>query len=365
MIETELVKADGLLASVSRKLRLVQAVRPLNEAEQKALFLRGEVVEPDFVYSRPPTTDTSEIRKLRLPDSSWGKLLEAVRRRLLRLNSLFEEPGPINVRDFSREVYGAPNQQLQAVARNLLARIEVEPRPEVSFEFTREILEKALADYGLDGWKVKRADGDFTAARAVEKTVYLTGMGGLYEGTAERLAVHEVGVHAVRAYNGAGQDLSHFSLGWPGYEQAEEGLAVYAELHTGTISQRALLNYSARVLAVASLDKGLTFRGCYEFLRDLNLTEVQAWEATLRAYRGHGFFKDHIYLQGLLDVFAFMKNGGKWESLFVGKVGLEHLGLVDRALNRGVLRPPRVIPGFFQCPPVRGKVWKLIEGLVD
>ena len=77
MIETELVKADGLLASVSRKLRLVQAVRPLNEAEQKALFLRGEVVEPDFVYSRPPTTDTSEIRKLRLPDSSWGKLLEA------------------------------------------------------------------------------------------------------------------------------------------------------------------------------------------------------------------------------------------------------------------------------------------------
>lgn len=358
-----LVQADATLSEFSQKLRLVSAVRPLNEPEQKQGFLQGRIREPRFVYAPPAPLNCAEIRNLRLPETYWGSQLALVRRRLLRLNSIFQDPGPLDVRDYSREVYGAPSERLRTAARTLLGKIEFRPQETVTWEFTSRVLQGALDHYGLRGWTVRPAPGDFTAARAVEKTVYLTPVGALYQGTAERLAVHEVGIHAVRAHNGARQDLSHFGIGWPDYESTEEGLAVYSELLTGTISEQALLNYSARVVAVSELDRGRSFRDCYESLRDLELSPNQAWEATLRAYRGNGFFKDHLYLQGLFEVFQYVRSGGDLTTLMVGKVGLRHLSQVRADLATGALQAPSVVPGFLTAAPATGPLWSLMERL--
>lgn len=360
-----LTRADAVLSEATRRLRLVIAVRPENELEQKELFVSGKIRQPKFQYSRPAPVDMSEVESLELPACYWGELLATTRRRLLRLHSLLGMDGELNVRDFSREVYGAPSEQLQSAARRLLSKVKFEPGKEVSWEFTRDVLQKALDEFGLTGWTVKKAPGDFTSARTSEKTIYLTPIGKLYEGTAERLAVHEIGVHAVRSYNGDAQPLSHFSFGWPGYEITEEGLATYAELHTGLISKRAVVNYSARVLAVASLDRGHSFRHCYESLRELGLNTTLAWEAALRAYRGNGFYKDHIYLQGLLEVFQFMTSGGDWENLFVGKVGLHHLDRVKTDLQLNKLRRPSVVPEFLKRERKKTEMWDLVSSLVS
>jgi uncharacterized protein (TIGR02421 family) len=360
-----LAEADAILSGATRQLRLVSAVRPLNEPEQKRLFLADKVRQPGFQYGVPPRIDVLALKKLELPDTYWGELLATIRRRALRLGSIFEERRRLDVRDFSREVFGAPSERLQSVARNVLRQIRVDCPQEVSWDATRDVLELALKSYGLEGWVVKKAPGDFTAARAVEKTVYLTPVGKLYEGTAERLVVHEIGVHVVRAFNGSIQPLTHFNWGWPGYESTEEGLAVYAELHTGLLSAQAMANYAARVLAVASLDRGRSFRECFEVLRDLGLDDDPAWDATLRAYRGNGLFKDHIYLQGLLEMFGFVSEGGDWRSLFLGKVGLHHLSRVKQELEIGALKEPSVLPGFLDQPPVRGEMWSLVSGLVQ
>lgn len=360
-----LTKADAVLSEATRRLRLVIAVRPENELEQKDLFVSGKVRQPKFRYSRPAPIDMSEVESLELPNCYWGELLATTRRRLLRLHSLLGMDGELNVRDFSREVYGAPSEQLQSAARRLLSKVKFEPGKEVTWEFTRDVLQKSLDEFGLTGWTVKKAPGDFTSARTSEKTIYLTPIGKLYEGTAERLAVHEIGVHAVRSYNGDAQPLSHFSFGWPGYEITEEGLATYAELHTGLISKRAVVNYSARVLAVASLDRGQSFQHCYESLRELGLNTTLAWEAALRAYRGNGFYKDHIYLQGLLEVFQFITDGGDWENLFVGKVGLHHLDRVKADLQLNKLRRPSVVPDFLKRERKKTELWDLVSSLVS
>lgn len=360
----KLKRADSVLSEATRRLRLVVAVRPQNEIEQRDLFIEDKIQQPRLRYSRPSAVDMSQVEALALPNCFWGELLATTRRRLLRLHTLLTREGELNVRDFSREVYGAPSEQLQSVARRLLEKIKFEPGMEVSWEFTRDVLERSLREFGLTGWTVKPAPGDFTSARTSEKTIYLTPIGKLYQGTAERLVVHEIGVHAVRSHNGETQPLSHFSFGWPGYEITEEGLATYAELHTGLISKRAVVNYSARVLAVAALDRGLSFRHCYESLRDLGLAITPAWEATLRAYRGNGFYKDHIYLQGLLEVFQFIRGGGDWETLFVGKVGLHHLERVRKDLETNSLKRPSVIPSFLKQEPRKSEIWDLVSSLV-
>src|SRR3546814_4275067 len=50
------------------------------------------------------------------------------------------------------------------------------------------------------------------------------------------LLQHEVGTHIVTYYNGKAQPLKLFYIGVPGYEELQEGLAVFAEYLTGGLT---------------------------------------------------------------------------------------------------------------------------------
>ena len=84
----------------------------------------------------------------------------------------------------------------------------------------------------------------------------------------------------------------------------------------------------------------------FDRLRGYGLTEDQAWNVTLRAYRGGAYIKDHIYLQGLQEVREFVDNDGDFKTLYVGKVGIKHLDLVRSLLDEGVLKEARHVPDF-------------------
>ncbi len=364
MIGEALKNADRVLLEAASRLRLVAAVRPVNEAEEKSLFLAGRSQHPNFRYpTQPPNVDCQELKTLKIPDSTIGRILESQRRRLLKLESTLNSDDR-NFRQLSREIYGAPSAQLLPTALSILRRLPVVSTDEESLELVRATLEKALIRFGLPDWQVETAPGDYTAARALERKIMLTSVGPVSTGTAQRLAIHEIGVHALRAHNGFQQPLAIFGYGLPGYERTEEGLATYAEVVTGTTDSRVLRNYAARAVAVIGLDKGWSFRQCYEELRALGQSEFLAWEATLRAHRGGGFFKDHIYLDGLLEVTRFVACRGDLRPLFVGKVGFEHLDLVNEAVEAGHLKAPPLIPDFLNAEPPKSEVWDLLRSLV-
>lgn len=355
--------ADTVINEVSRKLRLVSSIHPVNEQSERALFFEGKIREPKFLYKKAPPVCLEALKRLRIPDCYWGNLLQTQRRRLLRLQVILESSKDLDVRDLSREIYGSPSEALQSAARQILSSVKEKKESPVSWETTKEVLESSLRAYGLNDWSVKASPGDFTAARSVERTIYLTPVGALYEGTAARLAVHEVGVHALRAVNGLNQKLSLFATGLPDYENTEEGLATYVELHTGTITAAALRNYAARVLAVASMERGRSFGQCFQDLREHGIQAVAAWETSVRAYRGGGLFKDHIYLQGLLDVFKHMTSDGKWDELYLGKVGLQHLQELRLGLASGLIQPAPILPGFVNEQAQKGELWNMVEKL--
>ena len=162
----------------------------------------------------------------------------------------------------------------------------------------------------------------------------------------ERLKVHEVGVHALRAANGYEQPLKIFALGLPGYLPTEEGLSSYFEEFTGNTSEETMRDYAARVIAVDSVCQGLNFRQTFDRLKSYELTNDQAWNLAIRAHRAGGYIKDHVYLDGHRKVKEFVASDGDFNTLYVGKVGIEDLPLVRRLVKEGTLREAKYKPQF-------------------
>ncbi|MCH5599357.1 flavohemoglobin expression-modulating QEGLA motif protein [Niabella ginsengisoli] len=57
---------------------------------------------------------------------------------------------------------------------------------------------------------------------------------------------HEIGTHVVTYYNGKAQPLELFSIGVPGYEELQEGLAVLAEYLNDGLTNSRMRTLAAR-----------------------------------------------------------------------------------------------------------------------
>jgi len=141
----------------------------------------------------------------------------------------------------------------------------------------------------------------------------------------KRLCAHEVWRHVLRAANGHSQPLKIFAMGLPGYLSTVEGMVSYFEYKTGNMIPEMMRDYVARLIAVDSVVKGLSFRECFDILAGFAFTDDNVWNLCVRVYRGRGYVKDHVYLEGFYKVKEFADAGGDLKMLYVGKVGIEDL----------------------------------------
>jgi hypothetical protein len=144
----------------------------------------------------------------------------------------------------------------------------------------------------------------------------------------ERLVVHEIDVHAVRAANGARQPLLCFQSGLPGALGTEEGLAMVAEEVAGH-SMPGGLQRQVEVVRAIERARVLGFRALFEELAD-PLGPSLAWGICLRIKRGLRspeapgvYAKDSVYLTGRMKVRAWLDAGGDIADLYVGKVSVD------------------------------------------
>ena len=84
---------------------------------------------------------------------------------------------------------------------------------------------------------------------------------------------------------------------------------------------------------------------------------------TLRLFRGGGYTKDLIYLRGLLEVLRHLERGGPLLPLFVGKIGMRHLPIVQELTSRGVVAEPPVLPRYLQRPEFAGRIARAQKGM--
>ncbi|MBI4130568.1 DUF1704 domain-containing protein [Candidatus Roizmanbacteria bacterium] len=168
---------------------------------------------------------------------------------------------------------------------------------------------------------------------------------------ARRLIVHEIESHMLQRYNllimkNPLLTLSPFHLS----HLYGEGLAVYNEVITGTITKSAYENYILRLRAVEHINK--SFREIYDILRSHGTTSNKAFMNAYRVKRGlpdtakpGGFPKDASYLLGYKEVYDFIKRGGRYESLYLSRVP----DLGQLLLKYNLLKPRHFyLPSFYR-----------------
>ncbi len=267
--------------------------------------------------------------------SIMGILLDGKRRELLDKIALELALGTQEFARASVALYGLPSKDLVEEAYALLALEPDDCGGKISSEVALASVQEALHLYGFD-WLVQTKELINSASvRASERTVYIKDKEFFSEKFIQRLIVHEIGTHALRAENGALQPFKVFFHGLAKYLETEEGLAMVHEEQFGLLSNDVLRNYAGRVVAVDIASRG-SFVDVFFELKKFFSEEV-AFRLALRAKRGlsdtsmqGGLTKDYLYLQGYLRVKQFLAAGGDITDLYYGKIGIDDIPLIKK-----------------------------------
>ncbi|MEP7453990.1 flavohemoglobin expression-modulating QEGLA motif protein [Phyllobacterium sp. SB3] len=186
----------------------------------------------------------------------------------------------------------------------------------------------------------------------------------MVRGRLNALLSHEIGVHLLTYFNGSAQGLRIFRSGLAGYEGLQEGLAVFAEYLVGGMTRARIRLVAARVVACANMLNGASFVETFNALvQKHGFSQAQAFNLTIRLYRGGGLAKDAIYLRGLLEVLRHLKRGGSLAPFWMGKIAASHFGVMQELNSRGLLRAPVVDPSFLSHPGAKKGLERARSGL--
>ncbi len=171
-----------------------------------------------------------------------------------------------------------------------------------------------------------------------------------------QLIHHEAFIHVATALNGEDQVELPILAGHPGTTGTQEGLAVFAELVSGTLDPSRLSRLADRVLAIQQALDGADFLEVYRFFSERGYEPEQAFESARRVFRGGvltggaPFTKDVVYLHGLLRVHNFLRSAVAARRhdcvrlLFCGKLDLRDLPALALLARQGMLAPPTFLP---------------------
>jgi len=378
MSTTELTPAlavDARLTEIERTVDLLLNVTAVNAAEAWADFERSDFgteptlrlrtldFEPDLVRR-----DLYDLEIEHIDDPALHALFRAKRDEIARQVTVLEDRDTTRFVYGSLQLYGGITPALTATAEELLERI-----PPIA-PSSSSVTAGAFADAARAEFERYRASyPDFPVNLDVRDDVaelmvsfgrlLIPASAAIRSSRVEPLLHHEVGTHVVTYQNGARQPLTLLTIGLPGYDETQEGLAVLAEYLTGGLDPRRLRVLAARVVAIDKLLDGAGFLDIFGCLRtDHGIPARTAWSIAIRAVVGGGSVKDAIYLRGITRLLDALAEGLDLDTLFVGKLALDHVPLVEELLERGVLHPAWIRPRWLDVPGAAERLDRLRAG---
>lgn len=321
-------------------------IRIANLKKEKEKFFSSKNYSPQFQYKTKPLNLNKFESTMVLMEKAARKilppwrviyqdLLETYRQRA----EIYQSVGnPEAICKASEKYWGKPKKQLVARALREVGRkpVKLEKQgPVLSPKETLIIYEKELAREKFDDWQVKIKTGTMSRV-SIDKSKKLIVIDSTASFTREKTIeslIHEL-VHLFRYKNGLVQPDPLFVSGFPGYLRTEEGLAAYCQrkyssmLFWGKFREVHYL--------VVDLAHKTSFREVYNFCRDWGMTSDMAWDMAVKCKRFFGdtsqpgaYTRQLIYTEGMWEVENFVENGGKLKDLFVGKIRIEDLSLLE------------------------------------
>jgi len=339
-----LKKSDAELQAAIDKVAFFD-INPLNFQFERELVFKDEDYEPFFIY---PDNGfdfdrvQQELVSIDAPDCPLGNMINQKRDLFIEKCEMLKHRGTAKFGVFSRKVYGTPSQRALEHAATLMV---LPPGAEVSdipSSKAVHIIKAELNHYGFDYDVTEKPIRSSAMVLLAKRKILVRSDFHFSDKFVKRLIAHEIGTHILRAENGLEQPFSIFYHGFPGYLSTEEGLAVCNEERFGLLSNDDLRDYAARAIAVQMcLTNG--FSNIYKYLLGSFPKDV-AFRIATRAKRGladtsrpGGCTKDYIYIDGYLKVKDFLEQGGQFNSLYYGKLGIEHLPILQD--TPGICRP--------------------------
>jgi uncharacterized protein (TIGR02421 family) len=367
---------DRALVEIERDIDLLLNITPVNATEAWLDFERSGFTTVPTLQSRPLGFDPDLLRRRlfdlpleEIEDAAIANLLRDKRDELARQITLLQDRDTSRFLYGSLQLFGEVGGDLIDTAYGLLDAIEV-AAPE-GRRVTADLFAQR-AQQELDLYR-ERYEG-FGAELEIRSDVpdLMVSHGRLLIGTAanfrvtrvEALIHHEVGTHVVTYENGKAQPLKLFSVGLPGYEETQEGLAVLAEYAVGGLDPQRMRLLAGRVVAVSLILEGAEFLDIFEALHAKHSFPPKvAWSVTIRVARSGGLTKDVIYLRGITKLLEFVSQRKSIDPLFVGKMALHQVPLVEDLLQRGILRPAWIRPRWLESEGAPERLADVYEGM--
>jgi uncharacterized protein (TIGR02421 family) len=359
-------EVDRKLAEVSNGFDFLLQVTPTNSDEAWTEFRRKRFEVPPEFSSRPLKLDPALVKRQlfqipieRIEDPTLAQLFRDQQGELDRKLTMLGDRGTRQFLYGSLQLYGGVDESLLNLGYEILNRIPSRSRDESP---------RGAADAKAFA---ARASEEIEHYRRLHPAVHgkveirrdLVGMmvsrGNLLIGAqikvprsrVEALVAHEIGTHIVTYVNGRAQPFRQLSVGLPGYDELQEGMAVLSEYLVGGFSRPRLRLLAARIVAVRRMEEGADFVEVFRELdRAHDFAQRTAFTIAMRVFRGGGLTKDAVYLRGLVGLLTYLRGGGALEPLLVGKLGPDHVPIIEELQWRKVLVPPPLRPRYLEDP---------------
>ena len=365
-LEPKVREIDHQLYSVVKKFDVLSFVNPNNlEAEKKAFFKSKFKNNPKFKY-KPLNLDPSLVKRglyllevdsihditlqkiYRAVIDSCSYELELIRHRenekfLYTSLKIYGEPDELDLKN-ANFLLMCPDYEFSAdhvdkIPASAVVKIIKEITHSYKFhtniKIVNNILSHAVFIPSKNLLRIKK-NGDFTK-------IY-----------AEALGHHEIGVHKLTSENASLQPLKVFKAGFPLSTLTQEGLAILSEYLSGHLTIRRLKELALRVLAVNHMVKNNNFKLTFEYLIDtFKISPERAFYINARIYRGGGFTKDYLYLNGFKNIKYIFETNDNFKNLLIGKTSYQFLDEISELVNRGILPLPKHITHGFKRPSTK------------
>lgn len=372
-------EVDGQLAEISNGFDFLLHVTPANPEQAWRAFKKSRcTIVPEFLYRPLPAEPALLKRQLyeipieRVEDPAIAQLFSEKQVELdLKLNMLMDIGG----RRFlygSLQVFGDVAEDLAKLAEELLERLPRRAREDskggsVDAKGFAQRARREISFYRRRYPELSNSveiRSDITGLMVSRGNLLVGERANIPTSRVEALIQHEVGTHLLTYVNGRAQPFKQLYSGLAGYEELQEGLAVLAEYLVGGLSRSRMRLLAARVLAVRHLIAGATFIETFRLLNHTHgFDQRTAFIITMRVYRGGGLTKDATYLRGLVRLTDYLKRGGAFEPLLIGKIAENHVPIVRELLWRQVLKSPPLRPRYLDDPRFPEKLRRLRDGL--
>jgi uncharacterized protein (TIGR02421 family) len=367
-------RVDAALADIGSAFDLLLLISPVNSDQAYRLFRRSKYsARPRFAYRHLDVEPTALKRALyslpidRVEDPTLEAIFREKQREVSLQLDLLTDRGTSRFLHGSIALYGAVDPEMMATAVDLLSRVPpAETRSRQRSVGAAEFAELASAE--IERYRQTYPELGASVELRDDVTSLVVSRGSLLVGSQMRFArhrvepliQHEVGTHVVTYWNGMAQPFRLLAAGLTGYDELQEGLAVFAEYLVAGLTEDRLRTLAGRVVAARAVSDGSEFVETFRLLTDeYGFTTRGAFQIAARVHRGGGFVKDAVYLRGLRRVVEYLGDGGRLDTLLVGKIAADHAPVVEELQRRRVLRPAPLRPSYLDHPDAHYRTERL------